>query len=672
MLSWKGYGSDSAGQGGPECGASRDRRVGQPEPMARWTGFDPDGCDRMNSIAEEEKARPNAPLLRRFDAEFLRPYRWPIALGLFGLLVQSVLLLPIPLLQGWVVDRLVGYVRASGAGGTQTPVIDPSVVEAARAAAARAIGLALAATIGLHAIRTLLAWRIAAMMGRISQEVVVAMRGALHRKLMRLPMAYFDAQQTGRLMARVTSDVGSILMFIRSGILQVLNDLISSLAIAVLLAWLEWRLALVAVVAVPLYAANQRAFFGRLRRLSDEIRAQVAALYALLSERISAVRVVRSFAKEDAELDELDRRIDRHRALNWANTRASAALGGLATLISGTGTVVVIAYGIMLVGRGVLTVGELLAIYALVGQLYQPIVRLTQFQATAVSTQVSIERLYEIFDEPEPVSDRPGALAIPQPRGAIEYRGVSFAYSADGPRVLRDINLKIEPGTHLGIVGPSGAGKSTLLALLPRLYDLPDDPDETGRSWGSVRFDGRDVRNVRLADLRRSVALVPQQALLFEGSIRTNLLYANPEATENQMWDALEIADLAATVAALPAALDAPVAERGDSLSGGQRQRMALARAIIAQPAVLLLDDCTSALDAETEARIQQSLERSLPGQTFVIVSHKIASVRRADHIVVLEAGAIVEQGTHHDLIALGGHYAEIHRQQTSALSSVR
>ncbi len=639
--------------------------------MVRRTGFDPDGCGRMNSIAENEKSRPNAPPLRRFEAEFLRPYRWPIALGLCGLLVQSVLLLPIPLLQGWVVDRLVGYVRASGGGGTETAVVNPSVVAVARAAAARAIGLALAATIGLHAVRTLLAWRIAAMMGRISQEVVVAMRGALHRKLMRLPMAYFDAQQTGRLMARVTSDVGSILMFIRSGVLQVLNDLISSLAIAVLLAWLEWRLALVALVAVPLYAVNQRVFFGRLRRLSDEIRAQVAALYALLSERISAVRVVRSFAKEDDELDELDRRIDRHRALNWANTRASAALAGLATVISGVGTVFVIAYGIVLVGRGVLTVGELLAIYALVGQLYQPIVRLTQFQATAISTQVSIERLYEIFDEPEPVRDRPGALAIPQPRGAIEYRGVSFAYTPDGARLLCDIDLKIEPGTHLGIVGPSGAGKSTLLALLPRLYDLPDGTDETGRGWGSIHLDGTDVRDLRLADLRRAVALVPQQALLFEGSIRTNLLYANPEATEEQMWDALRIADLAATVAALPAGLDSTVAERGDSLSGGQRQRMALARAIVAQPTVLLLDDCTSSLDAETEARIQQSLERGLPGRTFVIVSHKVSSVRRADHILVLEAGSVVEHGTHDDLIALGGHYAETHRQQTAALTTV-
>jgi ABC-type multidrug transport system fused ATPase/permease subunit len=583
----------------------------------------------------EPEARPRAPLLRRFEAEFLRPYRRAVALGLLGLLLQSVLLLPVPLLQGWVVDRLVACGRTAAAGSAAIAGADD-----ARSAAARAIALALLVTVGLHGARSLVAWRVAAMMGRISQEVVVAMRGALHRKLMRLPMAYFDAQQTGRLMARVTSDVGSILMFIRSGILQLLNDLITSLAIALLMVFLQWRLALVALVAVPLYALNQGLFFRRLRRLSDEIRAQVAALYALLSERISAVRVVRSFAKEDDELGELDQRIDRHRALSWENTRTAAALAALATLISGLGTVFVIVYGIVLVGRGLLTVGELLAIYALVGQLYQPIVRLTQFQATAVATQVSVERLYEIFDEPEPVRDRPGATAIVRPRGTIEYRGVSFAYSPDGPRILRGIDLRIEPGMRLGIVGPSGAGKSTLLALVPRLYDIPEGLDPEGRPWGAIGLDGRDVRDLRLADLRRSVALVPQQALLFEGSIRTNLLYANPEATEDQMWEALGIADLAATVASLPDGLDTPVGERGYSLSGSQRQRLALARAIVAQPAVLLLDDCTSALDSETEARIQQGLERSLPGRTFVIVSHKVASVRRADRIAVLEGRA--------------------------------
>jgi ABC-type multidrug transport system fused ATPase/permease subunit len=607
---------------------------------------------------------PSASLLRRFESEFLRPYRGAILLGLLGLLVQAVLLLPIPLLQGWVVDRLVDHCRLEGTSSL--------VRGASKASVVRAIAVALAGTIALHGVRAVLAWRIAAMMGRISQEVVVALRGALHRKLMRLPMAYFDAQQSGRLMARVTSDVGSILMFIRSGVLQLLNDLMLAMSIAILLAWLQWRLAVVALVVVPLYALNQRAFFGTLRRLSDEIRAQVAALYALLSERVSAVRVVRTFAQEEVELRELDQRIDRHRALNWENTRAAAILGALAILISGLGTVFVVAYGVSLVGRGLLTVGELLAIYALVGQLYLPIVRLTQFQATALATQVSIERLYEVFDEPEPVRDRPGAAAVVHPRGAIEYRGVSFAYSPDGSKVLDEITLRIEPGMRLGVLGPSGAGKSTLLALVPRLYDIPEGPGSGANSWGAVCFDGRDVRDLRMAELRKVVALVPQHALLFEGTIRTNLLYANPAATETQMREALVIADFEGTLDSLPAGMDTPVGERGYSLSGGQRQRLALARAVVAQPTALLLDDCTSALDAETEARIQEALDRYLPGRTCVIVSHKVASVRRADRIVVLESGRILEQGAHAELLASGGRYAETYRQQTSALAGGR
>jgi ABC-type multidrug transport system fused ATPase/permease subunit len=572
--------------------------------------------------------------------------------------------LPIPLLQGWVLDKLVALAGAAGGAGVGSGT---GAAVPTKAGVAWAIGLALCGTIALHLARSTLSWWTAALMGRISQETVVNIRGALHRKLMRLPMAYFDAQQTGRLMARVTSDVGSILMFLRGGLVQLLSDLILAVAIAVLLCWLQWRLAAVALVTVPLYALNQRFFFARLRRLSDEIRAQIASLYALLSERVSAVRVVRSFAKEEAELAALDERIDTHRALSWQNTRAAAALGALATLISGLGTVFVISYGVVLVGRGTISVGALLAFYALVGQLYAPIVRLTQFQATALATQVSVERLYEIFDEPEPVSDRDGARPIEHPQGALEFRDVHFAFGqAPGPlahKVLRGVNLRIEPGMRVGILGPSGAGKTTLLALAPRLYDIPE-------AWGAVLFDGHDVRDWKLADLRRAIALVPQQAVLFEGTIGSNLVYANPGAAPALVRQALEIADFAATVDALPQGLDTPVGERGVSLSGGQRQRLALARAIVAEPTVLLLDDCTSALDAETEARIQQALDRHLPGRTCVIVSHKVSSVRRCDLIVVLENGQIIEQGTHEQLLSRHGHYAATYTQQTRALVS--
>jgi ABC-type multidrug transport system fused ATPase/permease subunit len=376
------------------------------------------------------------------------------------------------------------------------------------------------------------------------------------------------------------------------------------------------------------------------------------------------VRVVRGCAQESNELAELDKRIDHHRELSWKNTRTGALLGLLATLITGLGTMGVLIGGILLVGRGRLTMGELLAFYSLIGQLYGPIVRLTQFQATAQSTAVAIERLCEVLDEPETVTDSPDSQPVIQPQGAIELKDVHFQYQPDGPQVIDGVTLNIHPGMTLGIIGPSGAGKTTLLALIARLYDvLPPTGD------GEILFDGHKISHWFLADLRQQIALVPQQALLFEGTIRTNLAYARPDATDHDLQAALDIADLQTTISRLPTGLETAVGERGVTLSGGQRQRLALARSIIAKPSVMLLDDCTSALDAETESRIQESLADRLPGRTCVIVSQKTSSVRNADLIIVMDKGKIAEQGTHQELVAFGGWYASTYAAQTSAMT---
>ncbi|MCY2935935.1 MAG: ABC transporter ATP-binding protein [Planctomycetota bacterium] len=615
---------------------------------------------KFKSMKHASTEAPQKPVslripLARLNQQFLRPYRLSFLICLTGLLIQSLLILPVPLLQGRILDLLLPFAEATEQG---RPPIDLG------SQLIQSIATGLALIVACQLLRTSLSWAVSNTMGRISQEVVVQLRSTLHQKLMRLPMAYFDAQQTGRLMARVTSDVGSILSFVNSGLLQLVNDLILALGIAALLFWLQWRLALIAMVVMPLYLLNQMVFSGKIRQLSLSIRSQVSSIYALLSERVSAVRVVRGCAQEAEELAQLDKRIDHHRELSWKNTRTSALLSLLATLITGLGTLGVLIGGILLIGQNQLTMGELLAFYSLIGQLYGPIVRLTQFQATAQSTSVSIERLCEVLDEPETLSDSPDAKPLITPQGAISLENIHFRYQPDSPEVITSLTLNIKPGTMLGIIGPSGAGKTTLLALIARLYDIVPPT-----SQGEVRFDGHNIRHWLLADLRKHIALVPQQALLFEGTILTNLTYACPDASEPEIKAALEITDLQTTINHLPNGLQTSVSERGMTLSGGQRQRLALARSIIAKPAVLLLDDCTSALDAETESRIQESLVHNLPGRTSVVVSQKCSSVRQADLIIVLDKGKIIEQGTHTELVGLGGWYSATFKAQTTALT---
>jgi ABC-type multidrug transport system fused ATPase/permease subunit len=569
--------------------------------------------------------------LRRLDSEFLRPHHRAMFMALAGMFLGSLFLLPVSLVQGWMLDRLLdGEPAASAAGLSKHPAAD-----AAGSPLVHLILCTLGIVLACHLGRMLLVWRGQAIMNRVSLEVVRELTDALHRKFQRLPLSYFDGEQTGQLMARITSDVGSLMIFLGSGSLQLASDLVLALGIAGVLLWLRWQLALVCFVIVPLYAVNHQLFAARFRVLSERLRGQIGAVYALLSERISAVRVVRSFAREEAELAQLDERIDAHRDLSRAGLWTGAWQTALSAFITGAGTVAVLVAGISYIRAGQLTVGDLLAFCALTAQLYNPIVRLVQFQGGAAATRVAIERMMEVLEAPETLRDHALAQPLPAPRGRLVFENVSFRYRSSGPKILDSINLTIESGMTVGVLGASGSGKSTLLLLPPRLYDVDE---------GRILLDGRDVRELRQTDLRQAVVLVPQQAVLFEGTLRSNLLYAAPAASAASIRRVLEALDLETLAASLPRGLETRVGDRGYSLSGGQRQRLALARALLAQPQVLLLDDCTSALDAETEARVRAALDELLPGRTKIIVSHQAASVRHADWVVTLEGGCIVKQ----------------------------
>jgi ABC-type multidrug transport system fused ATPase/permease subunit len=566
--------------------------------------------------------RPLARRLAKLEAAFLRQHRPLIFTALVAMLLQSLALLPLPYLQGWVIDRLLAR------SNSESP-------------AAVSLGSLLVAAAVLPLVclltRLALAWLSSGIMNRVSLEFVRALTDSLHRKLQRLPLAYFDKQETGQLMARLTNDVGTLLIFLSASSLQLMADLVLALGIVVGLLLLSWPLAVASVLVLPLFFWNHRRHSTSIWKLSRAVQEQTAGLYALVSERISAIRTVRAFGTEASDAADFAEHLDRQTEQSRQNLRATSLQSMAAVLIGGLATASLVCIAALLVRRGAISTGDAVAFVTYLGLLYQPIVRLTQFYGGITATLAAVDRITEVLDEPEPLQVR-GRRLPRQIRGELRLRDVSFAYDPSGPLVLEGINLRVEPGMTVGIWGPSGSGKSTLLNLLPRLYDLPPD-------HGRILLDGRDIRSLNTTDLRHAVCLVPQQARLFEGTLRSNLTYAVPDVPEELIRLALEAVDLAALVDSLPHGLETHVGERGASLSGGQRQRLALARGLIARPPVLLLDDCTSALDAQTEAYVREQIGQFSPYQTRIIVSHKVEAVCATDWLVVLDRGRVVRQG---------------------------
>jgi len=581
-------------------------------------------------------AVPSHPL-RRLNAEFLRPYHRTLAFALAGMLLQTLLALPLPIVQGRVLDRLVA---GGAAAGDLTGLLQTAVV----------------VTFGCLVCRAFVAWRVGVVMTRVSLEVVRELTDALHRKLQRLPLSYLDRHQSGGLMARLTSDVGTLMIFLNTGTLQLVTDLALAAGIAGVLAWLNWPLALIALAAVPLAAAGQVGFAGLQRRRSLAARGTFTDLYALLAERVPAIRVIRAFGQEPAEADRLAARLNAHAETSRSWLRAAAWQAAVAALIGGVGIAAVVVVGAALVAAGRLTAGELLSFYALTALFYAPIVRLAQFQAGAAATRVAMERIVELLDEPTP-PEGDGRAARPAVRGSVGVRQLTFGYRPNDPPVLRDVSFRVRPGGSVGIVGPSGSGKSTLLSVIANLYPP---------ARGAVEIDGADPADWRPEEFRRGVVLVPQRPTLFEGTIRSNLTYAAPGASDFRLWQLLEAVDLGNVVRARPGGLDAVLGPGGVGLSGGQRQRLALARALLVAPAVLLLDDCTSALDTETEARVRANVAALLPGTTRVIVSHKPAAVRGCDEILVLVSGGVVARGSYDELLARDESFAALVRSTRS------
>jgi len=485
--------------------------------------------------------------------------------------------------------------------------------------------------------------------------VVSDARKYVYEHLQRLSFRFYEDKQTGQLMSRVVNDTDLFERMIAHAIPDVLVNVITFFGITLVLASMNWRLTLYSMAPIPLVIISLLGFAKFVRPAFRRRQREVGELNAILNDSIAGIREIKAFNRESEQLERVEIGIERYRVSLLTALRLMAIFQPFIDLSTSIGQLVVIFFGGQMALQGILPIADLVAFFLYLEMFYQPIRALGMSWEQVQEAMAGFDRVSELLSEEPDVTSPPEPTPTPDPiRGHLQLENVSFSY-VDGEKVLEDINLDIPASNVVALVGPTGVGKSTLVSLIPRFYDV---------TTGSIKLDGVDIRELKVEALRKNVSIVLQDVFLFHGTVRDNLLFGNPSAPDEAIIEATQVANAHEFITALPNGYDTLIGERGVKLSGGQRQRISIARAVLKNAPILILDEATSSVDTETELLLQQALERLMEGRTTIIIAHRLSTVRNADKIVVLEGKDIIEQGSHEALIEEGGLYKRLYTVQ--------
>lgn len=570
--------------------------------------------------------------------QFVKPYYWQIALTILIGIFKFAIPLFIPLLIKIVIDDIIGADALSNAEKLKQ------------------LYLWLGGTAILFFIfRPPIEYYRQYYAQYVSNKILYDIRGYLYGHLQRLSLRYYANTRAGEIISRVINDVEQTKNFVMIGLMNVWLDLATIVIAIIIMMTMDVKLTIVALLAFPFYAFSVKYFFGRLRDLTRERSQALANVQSYLHERVQGMSIIKSFALEKHEQKIFNDTNDQFLEKAIDHTKWNAKAFAVVNTITDVAPLLVIGYAGYQVILGNLTLGTMVAFIAYIERLYNPLRRLVNSSTTLVQSLASMDRVFELVDEDYDVTDKEGAKDLRVVDGKLEFRDVSFHYNDGGSEVLSDLNFTVKPGETVAFVGMSGGGKSTIVSLIPRFYDVTS---------GGIYMDDHNLKDVTIHTLRDQIGLVLQDSILFSDSVKANILMGKPHATDEEVIAAAKAANAHEFIDMLPEGYDTKVGERGVKLSGGQKQRVAIARVFLKNPPILILDEATSALDLESEALIQDSLERLAHDRTTLIVAHRLSTITHADQIIVIDHGVLAEKGTHAELISKQGIYYNLFQVQ--------